>query len=197
MKSCLFLISLLFLVNCSPEPSLRSLSSYNNPIDRVRIDVVNQALYQLPLKQNVNMNEMIAAMVEQANTFELGPPEVVFMVYRWIGNNIDFDCYNNMYNPNYAPYLDNDVYDQGRGADLGITNLFNTMVKGFSLSSVSIEGWSKVQPMVQGTLPPNPDHIWNGVTFENESHLIDMAWGMGSCFQTQFVRDYSDFYFCT
>lgn len=197
MKSCLFLISLLFLVYCSPEPSLRTLSSYNNPIDRVRIEVVNQALYQLPLKENVNMDEMIYAMVQQANTFSLGPPEVVFMVYRWIGNNIEFDCYNNMYNPNYAPYLDYDVYNQGRGADLGITNLFNTMVKGFSIPSESIEGWSKVQPMVQGTLPPNPDHIWNGVTFEGESHLIDMAWGMGSCYQAQFVREYSDFYFCT
>ena len=197
MKSRLFLISLLFLVNCSPEPSLRSLSSYHNPIERVRIDLVNQALYQLPLKQNVNMYEMITAMVNLGNNLALNNPEVVFMVYRWIGHNIEFDCYNYMYNPNYAPYLDYDVYDQGRGADLGITNLFNTMVKGFGLASESIEGWSKVQPMVQGTLPTNPDHIWNGVTFEGASYLIDMAWGMGSCYQASFVREYSDFYYCT
>ena len=197
MKSCLFLISLLFLVNCSPESSLRSLSSYVNPINRVRIDVVNQALYQLPLRQSVSMYDMIDAMIQQANNFALIPPEVVFMIYRWIGNNIEFDCYNNMYYPSQVPYIDYDVYNKGMGADLGITNLFNTMVKGFPFSSVSIEGWSKVQPMVQGTLPVNPDHIWNGVTFEGASYLIDMAWGMGSCYGPQFQREYSDFYFCT
>ena len=197
MKSCLFLISLLFLVNCSPEPSLRSLSSYINPLEKVRIDLVNQALNNLPLRQYVTMDEMIAEMVTQGNNLGLYRPEVVFMVYRWIGVNIEFDCYNNMYNPNYAPYIDYDVYNQGRGADLGITNLFNTMVGGFSISSGSIEGWSKVRPMIQGTLPTDPDHIWNGVTFDGQSYLIDMAWGMGSCYSTQFVREYSDFYFCT
>jgi hypothetical protein len=42
MKSCLILISLLFLVSSMPEPTLRSLSSYVNPITRVRGDLVNK-----------------------------------------------------------------------------------------------------------------------------------------------------------
>ena len=197
MKSCLFLISLIFLVNCSPEPSLRTLSSYVNPIDRVRIAVVNEALGKLPLREYVSLEGMVANMRQQVSFYALGPPEIVFMVYRWIGNNIYFDCYNNAHNPNYAPYLAYDVFSKGYGADLGITNLFNAMLDGFYIPHLSIEGWSKVKPMVQGTLPADPDHIWNGVTFEGENHLIDVAWGMGVCYGEQFVREYSDFYFCT
>ena len=197
MKSCLFLISLLFLVNSSPEASLRSLSSYVNPITRVRIETVNSALYQLPPRGTLSMDDFINEMINQANAYALGPPEVVFMIYRWIGNNIEFDCYNTMYYPSYVPYKDYDVYNQGKGGDLGITNLFNTMVNRFPFQSVSLRGWSKVKPMVGGKLPQEPDHIWNGVTFENASYLIDVAWGMGVCYGPQFTREYSDFYFCT
>ena len=117
MKSCLFLISLIFLVNCSPEPSLRTLSSYVNPIDRVRIAVVNEALGKLPLREYVSLEEMVANMRQQVSFYALGPPEIVFMVYRWIGNNIYFDCYNYAHNPNYAPYLVYDVF--GGVAHLG------------------------------------------------------------------------------
>ena len=82
MKSCLFLISLIFLVNCSPEPSLRTLSSYVNPIDRVRIAVVNEALGKLPLREYVSLEEMVNHMKQQVSLYALGPPEIVFMVYR-------------------------------------------------------------------------------------------------------------------
>ena len=64
---------------------------------------------------------MVIHMKQQVSDFALGPPEIVFMVYRWIANNIYFDFYNNEHNPNYSPYLAYDVFSKGYGAERGIT----------------------------------------------------------------------------
>ena len=198
MKSCLILISLLFLVSSMPEPTLRSLSSYVNPITRVRGDLVNTALYSLPPKSNVNLDEMISAMINAANNYQLAQCEVVYMIYKWIGNNIQFDCYDSVHYPSYVPIADTDVYDKGKGGDQGIANLFFAFAsKGFRFPVAILPGYSKVTNYVQGKLPSQPDHIWNGVTFEGASYLIDLPWGMGECYSDQFNPNYSDFYFCT
>ena len=196
MKSYKILITLLFLANSMPEPSLRSLSSYVNPLTRVRLYEVDKALNSLPPRTSVTMENMINQMNIAGNSYGLAHCEVVYMVYKWIAYNIAFDCYNYVHNPSYLPIYDYDVYNQGKGGDEGIANLFNTMVsKAFQLPAAILRGYSKVTNY-QGKLPSQPDHIWNGINFEGGSYLIDVAWGMGECYSDRFNPAFSNFYFC-
>ena len=120
------------------------------------------------------------------------------MIYRWIANNIQFDCYNSVHYPSYVLISDVDVYSQGKGDDQGIANLFFAFAyKGFRFEVAILPGYSKVTNYIQGNLSSQPDHIWNGINFDNGSYLIDVAWGMGECLLDKFNPNYSDFYFCT
>ena len=198
MKSYLILISLLFLVSSTPEPSLRSLSSYVNPLTRVRKNIVDNALYSLPQRTQISLDGMISSMINAANSYSLAHCEVVYMIYRWIATNIEFDCLNAARYPSYVPVSDVDVYNQGKGGDQGFANLFKAFAnRGFNFQVAILVGYSKVTDYVQGKLPPEPDHIWNGINFEGGSYLIDLPWGAGECYVDQFHPNYSDFYFCT
>lgn len=197
MKSCLtLLISLLFLANALPE-HLRTLSSYNNPINNVRRDVVDRALNSLPQRTSVSMQGMINAMVNAVNANGFYQAEGAYMLYKWMGYNIKFDCYNNYYYPSQLPISDIETYNAGQGGDLGISRLFVTMGNALGVYSYEIPGYSKVSAYVQGKLPSQPDHVWNGVMIDNVYYLIDMSWALGDCNVDKFYPAFSDFYFCT
>lgn len=198
MKSCLtLLISLLFLANALPEPNLRTLSSYNNPLNNVRKSLVDRALNSLPARTSVSMTDMINYMVSAINANGFYQAEGAYMLYKWIGYNIQYDCYNSYYYPNLLPVSDIDTYNLGRGGDLGISRLFVTMGNALGFYSYEIQGYSKVSTYVQGKLPSQPDHVWNGVMIDNVYYLIDMSWALGDCNVDKFYPAFSDFYFCT
>lgn len=198
MKSCLtLLISLLFLANALPGPHLRTLSSYYNPLNVVRKDIVDKALRNLPARASVDMQTMINSMVNEVKSNNFYQAEGVYMLYKWMAYNIQYDCYNSYHNPSQLPISDSDTYNAGKGGDVGITKLFYTMGNALGFYTYEITGHSKVTPLVQGKLPLHPDHVWNGVMIDNNYYLIDVSWAMGDCNVDQFYPAYSDFYFCT
>jgi hypothetical protein len=70
--------------------------------------------------------------------FSLNDYEKVYLVYYWMGNNIEIDC---SYTGKYESAVT--VYTEGKSTHVGISSLFSTMVSNLGLRSNTIEGETK------------------------------------------------------
>ena len=71
---------------------LGNFNDYVNPLNRVRKDIVDRALSSLPPRYTVNEEMMADSMLNARYSFSLTDAESVYMVYKWLSQNIEYDC---------------------------------------------------------------------------------------------------------
>ena len=168
-------------------------TSYSLLLGSIRKGVVNQAYLQLPKRSQVNILKMCNLLSQAKENYSLNDYESVYLVYYWIGQNIEIDCTNS--NTKYESAVT--AYNEGRGTSAGTTALFSTMVSTLGYKSNYIEGTLKaIVNNNKGEVVSEYDHLWNYALINGRYYLFDPTLAAGSCDNT-FRKFYSDFYFGT
>ena len=195
-----FTSSLLFneIANKDKEPNLSdNYLSYENPIKNVRKDVVDLALANLPKRQNKTKDSMIVSMHNVASMYSLTDIEAAYFVYKWIAENIEYDCYNTAHSPLNIDDTEEGTYNNGTGVSKGIALLFQSMVTELGVKVIFIEGYAKGMGYVPRVKPEQTNHHWDIIEINSTYYLVDATWGSGYCNLDKYVYDLKDSYFCT
>jgi hypothetical protein len=178
------------------EPLLTLTSTeYSNPLETVRKGTVDQAIAGLPKRSSTTLNNMCAAMKSAKQSYSLSEAESAYLVYKWLGQNIVYDCY--ALNHGGIDHSGSGTYSKGKGVCSGYAELFETMCDYLGLDSEYVVGYSKGAGFTPGVIPTRSDHAWNAVKIGSSYYLIDITWGAGSCDGDSYIANYKDFYYCT
>lgn len=170
-------------------------TSYSMILKNVRKSFVRKACNSLPKRTSTNILKMSILMNQQIESLSLNNYEAVYLIYYWIGNNIQRDC------SGYISKSESAVttFNQGKSSYVGISSLFSTMVSNLGLKTNTIEGKLKYNSdnTNNGELVENIDHMWNYVLINDEYFLFDPTYGSGRCGHYSYQYDFSDFFFGT
>lgn len=170
---------------------------YVNPLNKVRKDVVDKALISLPLRSSVDLARMTTSMKSAKTNYGLTQGETAYMVYKWEGQNIVYDCYNFNHNRKLIDYSAEGTYMNGKGVCDGYAKVFLNMTTSLGLECQRVVGYSKGSSYAQGRKPTATDHAWNAVKIDGKYYLVDATWGSGSCDGDSYKPGFKDSYFCT
>jgi hypothetical protein len=108
---------------------LSSLNNYTNPLDKVRKEKVYKALKSLPKREAIDELKMALTMKNAKQEYSLTEAESVYLIYKWITENIKFDL----------SFIKRDdetsAYNNGSGSYYGISHIFITMCKFLGLKA--------------------------------------------------------------
>ena len=167
---------------------------YINPMDNVRKNVVDQVLSNLPNRANVDMNVMINSMQNLQGTFSLSQSESAYMVYRWVTDNIKYDCYTYNHDPSQVDYTEKGTYEKGKGVCAGYSKIFQSMCNSLDIEAELIHGNTKAD--FENGYPTKSSHAWNLIKLGQNYYLVDATWGAGTCDGDYFSKTYQEWYFC-
>ena len=194
MRLLFFLIFtfVLFIIPVLNDPLPKSFYSYL--LEDVREDVVDASILKLPKRTSVDILKMCIAMANEKKEAPLSDIEAVFLIYKWITQNININCAD--YNKEESPVA---VYNSGIGSFVGISALFNIMCSNMNIESVTITGFNKRLDNVERTnrLFTKVEHYWNYIFVNGTYYLVDPTLACGFCYGTYHQKQYIDFYFGT
>lgn len=169
-------------------------NSYSSPLNNIRKDVVDKALSDLPKRESVEEKDMCAAMVNEKLKYSLTQGESAYLVYKWLSENIDFDCY--ALNHGDIDHSELGTYNKGKGVCSGYSMIFETMCEYLGLETEYVVGYSKGSDFIPGEKLKQADHAWNSVKIDSSYYLVDTTWGAGGCVGDDYKKHFIDFYFC-
>ena len=187
------LISILIFLTLSFYSLESEDNSYSLIMKNVRIDKVKQVYLKLPNRSSVNILKMCNLMIKEIEDNSLNDYEATYLVYYWIGQNIEVDCTNS--NVRYESPVN--TFNTGKSSYVGISTLFATMVSNLGHQSNIIEGTLKrIENNDKGEVVAETAHIWDYVLIDNKHYLFDPTLGAGSC-DNKFRKFFSDVFFGT
>ena len=183
-------------VEIDDEPLLlASSTSYSTPLETVRKATVDQVISSLPKRTSVSEASMCNSMNAAKTTYSLSEAESAYLVYKWIAQNIAYDCY--ALNHGGIDYTESGTYNKGKGVCAGYAQIFKTMCISLGLEAEYVVGYSKGAGFVPGVIPQQSDHAWNAVKIGSSYYLVDVTWGAGTCDGDIYSQNFREFYFCT
>jgi transglutaminase/protease-like cytokinesis protein 3 len=131
----------------------------------------------------------------------LDDKEKVYLIYKWVANNIQYD-YANYIAHNDVSSEPADVLSSKKGVCSGYSRLFTKLLTCLNFPEENIKniiGHSKGLGFnYEDTISDeNTDHEWNAVKINNKWCLIDTTWGAGSVIEGAYVPSYDEYYLCT
>ena len=180
------------LINEEPILFTSPTTNYSNPINKVRKNIIDAILNNLPKRNIINELQMIRAMQSYKGKYNLNETECAYLAYKWIAQNIEYDCYG--LNHNQINNGEMTTYNTGKGVSTGISSLFVKICKLLGLEAESITGYYKLH--LVGEISSKPNYIWNSVKIDSTYYLIDTIMGAGYCDGDTYKKFFRDFYFC-
>ena len=134
---------------------------------------------------------MALTMKNVKQKYSLTEAESVYLIYKWIAKNINFD------NTFIKREDETSTYNNGRGSYYGISHIFITMCKFLGLKANYIKGYAIKRYYIDGEkIIEKYNYGWNSVIIDNKYYLIDsIAEGIRSPFS--FFVGNGAHYFCT
>ena len=155
--------------------------------------IINELLITQAQYADMDIDEMFNRLNEAIEVYGLNEAESAYLVYKWIAQNIVYDCYNYFHGGKLL-YDDKSTYSSGIGVCAGYSNLFKNMCGALGLEAEYVNGYGKGRP---GESPEKSKHAWNSVKIDHSYYLIDVTWGAGRCREDEYKKKYTDFYFGT
>ena len=168
--------------------------SYSGLLDLIDKDIVDQALLYLPKRDSKDLLKMSFALASAKEDYSLTDAEAAYMVYKWIGQNIEYDC-----SPDSEELSEPGVtaYNNGKGSSSGISDLFSIMNNYLRIENNIISGVLKVLGEDNTDVIKIKDFHWNYLLIDDKYYLIDASNGAGMCLDNIFIKYQRDFYFGT
>ena len=164
-------------------------------LDEVRKEVVDEALLKLPKKGSIDILKMALAMSNAKEDYKMTDAESAYFAYKWIGQNIEYDCLGK--NLGNATTLPTNTYKDGKGGEIGISELFNTLCGFLNIETNTILGVKKdLSGDYNSTnLFKFDEYAWNYISIDNKYYILDVTAGAGICTYTGFDKRQRDDYF--
>ena len=86
---------------------------------------------------------MINAMKKAKSSYSLSEAESAFFVFKWISQNIAYDCYNINNDMSKIDYSEDGTYTKGYGVCAGFSKVFSALYNGIGLEAHVIHGYTK------------------------------------------------------
>ena len=180
----------------NPETQNFSLSLNN--------DIVDKILTSAPERIKTSLEELTNFFKSQSKLYSLTDPDKILLVYKWISNNIIFDCedyINILKKKEDMNYLaQEEIFSEGKTTSHGYSTLFITILSGIDekIEVKLIKGYVKNFIYKYGMEYDEPNHEWLAVNISNRWHLVDPAFGSGYCNYINkklvFIPYYNKFY---
>ena len=183
----------------------------NDNIDlSINKEIVDNILKSAPERNKSSFEELSKYLKTQFQLLSLTKQDITFLVYKWIANNITFDC--EKYIENYKNKEDieclaqEEIFSEGKGITHDFTSLFITILSDIdpSIETVVIKGYIKDILYKIGKEFKGTNHEWLAVKINNRWNLVDPILGAGyftyknnNNEKMVFINDYSEYYFFT
>ena len=193
-------------------PSLENIfafSNINSNINSVPKSEIKSSIIEkngvIEAYYSINSTEYnsIAELCENLTSLEIDNEVKVYIIYKWIAENIEYDYDNYKGNKGNIKYQPEEVLQCKKTVCSGYARLFTELLKCIGYieneNVTNIIGHSKgLGYNVEAAITDkDSDHEWNAVMIGNNWCLIDVTWGAGSIVNEQFQPSYTDYYFCT
>ena len=172
---------------------LNFLICFSNLLDEVRKDVVDKTLSKLPKRESLDILKMFIEMSNAKKENSLNDVESAYFAYKWIGQNIEYDCVGNKFENSTT--LPATTYKTGKGGDIGIAGLFNMICGFLDIESNTIFGLKKEITWNYTNLVKINEYAWNYISIDNKYYLLDVTSGVGKCEFGKFYKGQKDDYF--
>lgn len=119
-------------------------------------------------------------------------------IYRWITDNISYDCYA-YHNPDNRTDNYQLVLESRKAVCSGYASLFKALCRFSGLDAEIITGYARFSYEDMGRERIEVNHAWNAVKIDGEWQLVDATWGSGYTDESvnRFTKSYSDNFFLT
>lgn len=157
-------------------------------------NICNSIASSLPSRTDTDLETLKKLIKEK--TKNLSKKEKAYVVFLWIGQNIEYDIEN----LNLGKSIDCTpigVFKNGKTVCSGYARLFSDILIYLGLKVENICGFAKGRGYLPGDDCSGTNHEYNAVYFEDKWYLIDALWGTGLVnSDDKFVKKLDDFYFC-
>ena len=160
-------------------------------------DNINKILENAPKRVNSNLDEFTKYLIDKTKL--LNDLEKAYLLFNWIGNNIEYDYEGMLYST--ATVEINSVFKIGKTVCSGYSRLFRHLADNIDLITENIKGYVKganfESDLKKSEIRLNSNHEYNAVKLNNKWYLIDSTWGAGYVISDGFKKYYKPYYFCT
>jgi transglutaminase/protease-like cytokinesis protein 3 len=170
--------------------------AYKSPFSKINRGNVNKALSALPKRTSSTVEKFSTQLKTVKTKMKLNNAETAFLIFRWLTENIKYDCYNLVHDIKKIDHLATGTFKTGVGVCSGYSFIFEMWGKDLGLDAIYVYGYSK-SLMDIGTFSTQYTHAWNIIKIDGVQYLVDSTWGAGGCDGDKFVKNYNEFYFCT
>ncbi|HSF45344.1 MAG TPA: transglutaminase domain-containing protein [Chitinophagaceae bacterium] len=153
--------------------------------------------YVAGLHRPVSSLRELDSIIARANKTFMIPEEKIRFAFRWVAENLEYDCREDNGTPGPASSLE-DVLKTGKSTCSGYSGLLNYALKLMGFESVAIRGVAKTAKSdLFWEKLPRPNHSWNAVKVNNTWKLLDATWASGEASENcdTVIRSFSAFYF--
>ena len=173
-----------------------------NQVNKYRIDIkstlnkekCNTLLSQLPKRESTNLTSFKQTIKNL--TSNLTPSEKAYILFLWIGQNIDYDIEKQLAKVE-IDVTPEGVFNNGKTICTGYTHLYRDIGTYIDLIIENVSCYEKGYGYRPGTIFKKTNHDYNVIKLNDIWYPIDSTWGTGHIEGKTFVRERNEFYFCT
>ena len=132
----------------------------------------------------------------KSKTENLSEKERAFVLFKWTGQNIDYDVKNK----NLGKRVDcskEGVFKTGKTICSGFSNLYQDIALYLDLNVVCIPCYAKGAGYIPGEkiTALSTNHEYNAINLDGKWYPIDATWGAGHSNGNKYIREFNPFYF--
>ena len=167
-------------------------------------EIIDKILSLAPERTKTSLEELTHFFKSQSKLNSLTNQNIIKLVYKWISNNITFDCedyLDKLKNKDDMNYLSQEeIFSEGETTSHGYVTLFITILSDIDekIETKIIKGYVKNFLYKYGIEFEAPNHEWIMVNINNRWYLVDPTFGAGYCTYTHkklvFTHYYNNFY---
>ncbi len=178
------------------QVSQNIISGSKNRIDIKSIidkEKCKQLTSKLPKRETTNLSSFKETIKNL--TINLNPQEKAFILFLWIGQNINYDAESYFLNLN-VDVTPEGVFENGSTVCSGYSRLYRDIGVYIGLTIENVTCYAKGVGYNPGDKFTSTDHEYNVIKFNDIWYPIDSTWGAGHIKDRHYVREFNEFYFC-
>ena len=154
----------------------------------------DEVVSSLPKREKTTLNDF--KKIIKLKTENLSEKERAFILFKWIGENVDYD----LKNYNLGKRVDcskEGVFKSGKTVCSGFANLYQDIALYLDLNVVCIPCYAKGAGYIPGEkiTALSTNHEYNAINLDGKWYPIDATWGAGHSIGNKYIREFNKFYF--
>ena len=147
---------------------------------------------ECPERTSISLNEFREHFKKV--TKDLTEEEKAYTLFYWLSQNIKYDAKGYFSGVYYVE--PEETYSNGYTVCSGYSRFFRYIGTYIGLNVICIIGYAKGYGYDPNENINGTNHEWNIIKFNNVFYQIDSTWGAGIVKGREFVKEFSEFYFC-